>query len=77
MGSGNKKSCRTIGNWQSWLRFSVISSVLFSTSCSENSDFSRTKELLMERLDSNNRAGLNKHRIGCSASKINNRTDPN
>ena len=39
--------------------------------------FQRTKELLVERLDSNNHAGLNKHRTGWSASKINNRTDPN
>ena len=39
--------------------------------------FQRPKELLIERLDSNNRAGLNKHRIGWSMSKINNRTDPN
>ena len=39
--------------------------------------FQRTKELLIERLDSNNRAGPNKHRIGWSTSKINNRTDLN
>ena len=65
------------GNEKSWLCFSTISSVLFSISCSENSKFSRTKDMLIERLDSNNQAGLSKHHIGWPASKINNRTDPN
>ena len=39
--------------------------------------FQRAKELLIKRLDSNNRAGPNKHRIGWSASKINHLTEPN
>ena len=45
VGSGNKKSYRTIKNQQNWLRFSAISSVLFSISCSENSDFSKDKRI--------------------------------
>ena len=37
----------------------------------------RALQLMIERLDSNNCAGPNKHRIGWSAPKTNNHTDPN
>ena len=72
-----KKAAEPLGIGEVGFVFSAISSVLFSISCSENSNFSRTKDMLIEWLDSNNQAGLSKHHIGWPASKINNRTDPN
>ena len=75
--SGNKKAAQPSGISEVGFVFLRFHQFYFQFPALKTVTFQRTKELLNKRLDSNNRAGLNKHCIGWSASKIDNRTDPN
>ena len=72
-----KNAAKPLGIGKAGFVFLRFHQFYFQFLALKTATFQRTKELLTERMDSNNHAGPNKHRIGWSASKINNRTDPN
>ena len=74
VGSGNKKyAAEPTGIGKVGFIFLRFPQLYFKFLALKTATFQRTEELLIERLDSNNCACPNKHHIGWSASKINNR----